>query len=212
MATIDEYLQTWKLKFITTKTGLAIFHLKKKAKHEPKFNHNNKNLPYCSEPKYLWVTLDRLLTYCQHLESLRKKLTSCVTLLRWLAGSGWGAGATTLGTTTLSLIHSTTEYYTPVWCCSARTHLINPVIITPCELWMLARIGRLCARVGCRHQTCWALLQRSHTVSITPCHGAWKFAPLSAHLGHLLHLVLTCLPCGNARGLKSRHPFVPAAQ
>jgi len=32
-----------------------------------------------------------------------------------------------------------------------------------------------------RHPTCWASLQRSHTVSSTPCHGAWTSAPLSAH-------------------------------
>jgi len=30
--------------------------------------------------------------------------------------------------------------------------------------------------------------------------------------GHLLHLALTCPPSGNVRHLKSRHPFVLAAQ
>jgi len=30
--------------------------------------------------------------------------------------------------------------------------------------------------------------------------------------GHLLHSPLTCPPVGNAQHLKSRHPFVPAAQ
>jgi len=32
-----------------------------------------------------------------------------------------------------------------------------------------------------RHPTCWASSQRSHTVSRTPCNGAWTSAPLSAH-------------------------------
>ena len=32
-----------------------------------------------------------------------------------------------------------------------------------------------------RHPTCWASLQRSHTVSSTPCHGAWTTAPPSTH-------------------------------
>ena len=45
---------------------------------------------------------DRSLTYGRHLESLRKKWTSCIALLRRLAGSGWGAvGTTTLRTATL---------------------------------------------------------------------------------------------------------------
>jgi len=49
---------------------------------------NNETMPFYSEPKYLGVTLDRSLTYRRHLESLHKKLTSRVALLRRLAGSG----------------------------------------------------------------------------------------------------------------------------
>ena len=98
---------TWKLKLSTTKAVLAAFHFNnKEAKLEVKVNHNHETLPFCSEPTYFGVTLDRTLTYRRHLESLRKKLTSRVALLKPLAGSGWGAGATTLRTTTLALVHS----------------------------------------------------------------------------------------------------------
>ena len=129
MATLCEYIQTWKLKLSTTKTVSAVFHLNnKKAKRELKVNFNNETLPFCSEPKYLGVTLDRSLTYRCHLESLRKKLTSRVALLRRLAGSGRGAGATTLRTATLALVHSTAEYCAPVWCRSAHTRLTDPTI------------------------------------------------------------------------------------
>ena len=93
-----------------------------------KATSTTETLPFCSKPKYLRVTLYRSLTYRRHLESLCKKLTSCVALLRRLAGSGWGAGATTLRTATPALVHSTAEYCTPVWCRSAHTHLINPTI------------------------------------------------------------------------------------
>ena len=55
----------------------AVFHLNnKEAKRELKVNFNNETLPFCSEPKFLGVTLDRSLTYRRHLESLRKKLTA----------------------------------------------------------------------------------------------------------------------------------------
>jgi len=115
MATVGEDLQTWKLKLSTTKTVSAAFHLNnKEAKSELKVNFNNETLPFCCEPKYLGVTLDKLLTYRWHLESLRKKLTSRVALMRRLAGSGWGPGATTLRTATLALVHSTAEYCAPV--------------------------------------------------------------------------------------------------
>ena len=68
MATVGEYLQTWKLKLSTTKTVSAVFHLNnKEAERELKVNFNNENLPFCSEPKYLGVTLDRSLTYRRHL-------------------------------------------------------------------------------------------------------------------------------------------------
>jgi len=62
--------------------------------------------------------------YRRHLESLRKKLTLRVALLRRLAGSG----ATTLRTATLGLVHSTAEYCAPVWWRSAYTRFIGPAI------------------------------------------------------------------------------------
>ena len=69
MATLGEYLQTSKPKLSTTKTVLAVFHLNnKEAKRELKVNFNNETLPFCSEPKYLRVTLDKSLTYRRQLE------------------------------------------------------------------------------------------------------------------------------------------------
>jgi len=98
-ATVGECLQTWKLKLSTAKTVSTVFHLNnKEAKRELNLNFNNETLPLCSEPKYLGVTLYRSPMYRRHLEPLRKKLTSRVSLLRWLAGSGWSAGARTLPT------------------------------------------------------------------------------------------------------------------
>ena len=67
MATVGEYLQTWKPKLSTAKTVSAALHLNKQAKQELKVKHNNETLHFCSERKYLGVTLDRSLTYCRHL-------------------------------------------------------------------------------------------------------------------------------------------------
>jgi len=116
-------------------------------------------------------------TYHRHLESLFKKLISLVAFLRQLAGSGWGAGATTLQIATTALVHSTAKYCMPAWCRSAHTYLINPAIndalriVTRCLL--PSPVDNL--------PTCWASSQWSHTVSSTPSHGAWTSAPLSAH-------------------------------
>ena len=117
MTTLSAYLQTWRLKLSHTKTVTTAFHLNnREAKRELKIFNNGKLLPYCPTPTYLGVKLDRSLTFRHHLEALRKKLSTRVTLLRRLAGLGWGAGAKTLRTAALSLVYSTAEYCAPVWC------------------------------------------------------------------------------------------------
>ena len=75
MTTLSAHLQTWKLKLSNTKTATATFHLNnKEAKRELNVYNNDNLLPPCPVPTYLGVKLDRLLTFCHDLESLRKKL------------------------------------------------------------------------------------------------------------------------------------------
>ena len=128
MSTLSAYLQTWRLKLSHTKTVTAAFHLNnREAKCELKVYNKDRLLPFCPTPTYLGVKLDRSLTFRHHLVALRKKLSSRVTLLRRLVGSGLGAGAKTLRIATLSLVYSTAEYCAPVWCRSAHTRLIDSV-------------------------------------------------------------------------------------
>ena len=97
MSTLSAYLQTWMLKLSHTKTVTAAFHLNdRETKRELKVYNNGRLLPFCPAPTYLGVKLDRSLTFCHHLVALRKKLSSRVTLLRRIVGSGWGAGVKTL--------------------------------------------------------------------------------------------------------------------
>jgi len=189
MATVGEYLQTWKLKLSTTKTLSTDFHL------------NNEILPLCFEPKCLGVTLDRLLTYRPHLESLRKKLTSRVALLRWLPGSGWGAGATTLQIATLALVHSTAEYCSPVWCCSAHTRLIDHTINNALQIV-----------TGCLRRTpadSLPTLAGIQPAELRRSGATLSLARCAMEPGHLLHSAHTRPSSANAQCLKSRHPFVP---
>ena len=129
MSTLSAYLQTWRLKLSHTKTVTTAFHLNnREAKRELKVYNNVKLLPFCSTPTYLGVKLDKSLTFRHHLVALRKKISSRVTLLRRLVGSGWGAGAKILRIATLSLVYSTAEHCAPVWCRSAHTCLIDSVL------------------------------------------------------------------------------------
>ena len=89
MSTLSAYLQTWRLKLSHTMTMTAAFHSNnREAKRDLKVYNNDRLLPFCPTPAYLGVKLDRSLTFCHHLVALRKKLSSHVTLLRRLVGSG----------------------------------------------------------------------------------------------------------------------------
>ena len=119
MATLQTYIQKWKLKLSEIKTVSSVFHLtNREAQRELSVELNDKTLLFCNTPKYLSITLDRSLTYRRHLESLCKKLSTRVSLIRRLAGTIWGAGASVLRTATLVLVYSTTEH-------CARTCLVS---------------------------------------------------------------------------------------
>ena len=129
MTTLSAYLQTWRLKLSNTKTVTAVFHLNnREAKRELDVYNNGNLLPPCPVPTYLGVKLDSSLTFRHHFEALCKKLSTQVALLRQLAGSEWGAGAKTLRISALSLVYSTAEYCTPVWCRSMHICLIESIL------------------------------------------------------------------------------------
>ena len=206
MSTLSAYLQAWRLKISKTKTVTAAFHLNnRETKRELKVHNNGRRLPFCPIPTYLGVKLDRSLTFRHHLVALRKKLSSRVTLLRRLVGSGWGAGAKTLRIATLSLVHSTAEYCAPVWCRSAHTRLIDSVlndalrIVTGClrptptdHLPVLSNIQPAELR---RLGVTLSLAQRG---SLDP--------------NHILYGLLSGSSDTSQVRLRSRRPFVPAAR
>jgi len=141
-------------------------------------------LLFWSEPKDRGNTLGRSLKLHQHLESLRKNLTSRVVPMRRLVGSGWGAVATRLQTATLALVRSKAEDCAPLWCRSAHGHIhltdraINDALIVVTGCLRPTPVDNL----PTGHPTCWASSQRSRwSVSGTLHHSAWTSAPLSAH-------------------------------
>ena len=185
---------------------MAAFHLNnREAKRELKVYSNSRLLPFCPTPIYLGVKLDRSLTFRHHLVALRKKLSSRVTLLRRLVGSGWGACAKTLRIATLSLVYSAVEYCAPVWCRSAHTCLIDSVlndalrIVTGClrptptdHLPVLSGIQPAeLRRMG-------ATLSLAHRGSLDP--------------DHILHGLFSGSSDNRQVRLRSRHPFVPGAR
>ena len=137
--------------------------------------------------------------------ALCKKLSSRITLLRRLVGSGWGAGAKTLRIATLSLVYSAAEYCEPVWCRSAHTGLIESIlndalrILTGClrptptdHLPLLSGIQPAeLRRIG-------ATLSLAYCGSLDP--------------DHILHGLLNGSSESRQVRLRSRGPFVPGVR
>ena len=170
-----------------------------------KVYNNDRLLPFCTTPTYLEVKLDRSLTFRHHLVALRLKLSSRVTLLRRLVGSGWGVGAKTLRIATLSLVYSTAEYCAPVWCRSAHTRLIDSVLNDALRIV-----------TGCLRPTPTDHL--SILSGIQPAELHRMGATLSlAYRGsldpdHILYGLLSGSSDTCQVRLRSRRPFVPAAR
>jgi len=109
-----------------------------------------------------------------------------------------------LRTATLALVHSPAEHCASVWCRCAHTCLIDPAINDALRIVT----GRLCPTPADKLPI---------LVGIQPAEPLRKGAKLflarrAMEPGHLLHIALSSPPSANARRLKSRHPFVPAAQ
>jgi len=65
------------------------------------------------------------LTLRSHLKKSAAKLGTRNNLLSKLAGSSWGAQASTLRTSALAICYSVAEYCAPVWSRSSHTNLID---------------------------------------------------------------------------------------
>ena len=188
------------------KTMTAAFHLSnREAKRELKVYNNDRLLPFCATSTYLKVKLDRSLTFRHHLVALGKKLSSRVTLMRRLIGSGWGAGANTLCIAVLSLVYSTAKYCAPNLCRTAHTHLINSVLNDA----LLIVTG--CLRpISTNHLPIFSRIQpaelRRMRVTVSLAHRG------SLDPDHILYNILCASSDACQKKLRSRRPFVPATR
>ena len=135
MARMADYCYHWRLKPSAAKTVSCVFHLHNvSASRELNVTLSGKRLKHDPHPVYLGVTLDRTLSYRDHLEKTAGKLKGRNNLLMKLAGSSWGADANTLRSSALALCYSVGEYCAPVWARSAHTKLVDVQLNTTMRL------------------------------------------------------------------------------
>ncbi|KAK4322964.1 hypothetical protein Pmani_006315 [Petrolisthes manimaculis] len=74
-----------------------------------------------------------MLSFKQHVEQLKKKLSSRNSLLSKLASSQWGADLATLKQSVLALCYSTAEYCDPIWSRSCPTRKVDSELNKACR-------------------------------------------------------------------------------
>ena len=109
------------------KTVTSVFHLlNTSAARELRIHMEGQQLRHDPNPVNLGVTLDRNLSYWQHLTKTAGKLQSRNNLLMKLAGFFWGANANILRSSALArACYSVAEYCCPVWQRSTHVSLVD---------------------------------------------------------------------------------------
>ncbi|KAL6484592.1 hypothetical protein MHYP_G00066370 [Metynnis hypsauchen] len=126
---LANYLQKWHLRLSMGKTVAAAYHLNnREARRELDVYVGKNRLEFQQAPKYLGVCLDWTLSYKQHLDEVKAKVTARVSLICCLAGSTWGASPQTLCISTQALVLSTAEYCTPAWSRSPHVNKVDTAI------------------------------------------------------------------------------------
>jgi len=91
MARMSHFCRQWRLKPSTSKTISSVFHLHNtSATRELSVYLDGLHLQHECHPTYLGVTVDRTLSYREHLTKTAGKLKNRNNLLMKLAGSTWG--------------------------------------------------------------------------------------------------------------------------
>ena len=110
--TICQCPHDWYLKLSQSKTVSSLFHLKNHlASKSIKVTLDHNTILNCERyPTYLGITLERSLTYKNHLHKLKQKVSSQVALVRKLSETNWGISFHTLRASTTALVFAPAEY------------------------------------------------------------------------------------------------------
>ena len=87
---LTEYYRNNSLRANSCKSQVTVFHLRnREANRSLKVSWNGVDLENTTHPKYLGVTLDRTLSYKQHIQNTKMKVATHNNILKKLANSKW---------------------------------------------------------------------------------------------------------------------------
>ena len=135
LQSLSSYYKRWFLNANPGKTQVCTFHLdNKQADRSLKVTWENKELENTKFPVYLGVTLDRTLSFKEHLWKVKRKVAIRNNILQKLANSSWGTDPKTLKTTAMALCYTTAEYCAPVWARSCHATSVDPELNHACRI------------------------------------------------------------------------------
>ena len=134
LESLSAYYKAWFLNANPGKTQVCAFHLNNSQSQKMlNIKWEGKTLRHDKFPVYLGVTLDRTLSFKEHIRKLKGKLSSRNNLIGILANSSWGADPNTVKTSVLALCYSTAEYCAPVWARSCHASKVDVELNQACR-------------------------------------------------------------------------------
>ena len=115
-------------------SSYGVPHEEQRGKDNVNVKWNRTDLENRPHPNYLGATLDRILSYKQHIHNTKMEVARGNNLLRKMGSSKWGANRNTLRTTTLLLSYSVAEYAPAVWARWAHTYKLDSKLNSACPV------------------------------------------------------------------------------
>ncbi|GFV57530.1 putative RNA-directed DNA polymerase from transposon X-element [Trichonephila clavipes] len=112
--------------------------------YQPKISMSGVQLCYVKNVKYLGYTLDQEITSNKHIEGQVIKARKRLNLLKFISSRDWGAEASTLRTTFISLIRPVLEFDIPIYSCASDTNLNKLERVQPCAARIITGLRYSC--------------------------------------------------------------------
>lgn len=124
LSCLEQWSHRWGLVISATKTKAMIFTRRRKF-NAANLILNDTIIEYAATYKFLGVTLDRKLTWANHISSVKEKCQKSLRLLSVVSARGWGSDYATLKTLYTSLILPKLDYAGFLIGTAAPSHLLT---------------------------------------------------------------------------------------
>ena len=160
---LDAWFKSRNLFISPSKSSATIFTtFSNELSAELPININGEQVPTVTQPKFLGVTFDSLLSFKHHADDLKAKVQSKANVLKALSGTTWGKDKEVLLNTYKAIGQSQLNYACPIW----TPHLSN----TSWNNLQVAQNSSLRVATGCLKMT-----------NIDHLHSETKIMPVKAH-------------------------------